>query len=71
MKMSKYYFKCPDCGRTLTETVPERKRQLFFVTHCPSTIKCGWGGRLKPSEAFDIKTVNVKPGRKVSRKISA
>jgi hypothetical protein len=70
MKMTKYYFKCPDCGRTLTELMPEGEKPLFFRSHCLSTIKCRWGGRLRPSEAFNTKTVNVKPGRKVSRKIS-
>jgi hypothetical protein len=72
MRMSKYYFKCPDCDRTLTVLVPKGKRPVVFMTHCTSTIKCGWGGGFKPSEAFDIKTVSVKPRIKISEeKISA
>ena len=67
MKMTKFFFKCPDCRKTLTCTIPEGKRPLMFMTHCSSTIKCGWGGRLKPSEAFDIKTVNVKPRLQISQ----
>jgi hypothetical protein len=68
MKMTKYYFKCPDCRKTLTFPVPEgRGKGGFFDMHCSSAVQCGWAGRFKASDAFDIKTVNVKPRLKTSR----
>ena len=68
MTKSKYFFKCGNCGRTLTILVDEGRRPLLFMVECASTVKCGWAGRLKPSEAFEIKTVTVKPVRKISKR---
>jgi hypothetical protein len=64
MTMTKYFFKCKDCGRTITEIVGAGKPPGLFFLNCPNTVKCGGGGRYKPSEAFKIKTVPVSPTRR-------
>jgi hypothetical protein len=64
MTNTKYYFKCKGCGRTITVVVDEEKRPVLFFPNCPSTVKCGGGGRYKPSEAFKIKTVPVQPTKR-------
>ena len=61
MKMSKYYFHCPECGRTFTHTVPLKTRSFLLGAICPSTQQCGWGGRLSSKAAFKTTTVDVKP----------
>ena len=61
MKMSKYYFHCPECGRTFTHTVPLKTRSFLLGAICPSTQQCGWGGRLSSTAAFKTTTVDVKP----------
>ena len=42
----------------------EGKRTGLFLLKCPSTVKCGGGGRYKPSEAFKIKTMPAQPTRR-------
>ena len=64
MTHTKYFFKCRDCGRTITVAVHEGKRPGLFFLNCPSTVKCGGGGRYKPSEAFKIQTVPAQPTRR-------
>lgn len=62
MKMSKYYFHCPECGRTFTHTVPLKTHSFLLLgAICPSTQQCGWGGRLSSTAAFKTTTVDVKP----------
>lgn len=62
MKMRKFYFRCPDCGRTFTHTVPLKTRSfLLSPAICPRTQQCGWGGRLSSKVAFKNTTVDVKP----------
>lgn len=65
MEMTKYYFRCRDCGRTLTMSVPKGQKPVQFTMQCTSTVKCGWAGDFKPSESFDKKTVNVKSKLKI------
>jgi len=64
MTNTKYFFKCKGCGRTITVVVGEGKRPGLFILNCPSTVKCGGGGRYKASEAFKIKIVPAQPTRR-------
>jgi len=68
MIKTKYFFKCGNCRRTLTVLVDEGERPLLFMVTCTSTVKCGWAGRFKPSEAFEITTVTVKPVRRIIKR---
>ena len=71
MTMTKYYFKCPKCGRTITAKAEGKpvKPILFLDLTCftRAGVGCGnWAGRMSSSKAFKTQTINEKLRKTIS-----